>query len=318
MNIVRREVVKGKGDSFKDIILRHKPEILRTRKESLSVEELLSFASVEELIQVIIERKVSSLAYEGFGRILNWCVEKGIPLEVAAEDLPAVIEIIACRNIIAHNRGAVDERYLEAVPTTALKLGQIRTLSPDDVFTAADLLGKIVESSDTAAVTRVWTHDHTDDQNKGEPNWHEGRLATRHSEGRTRRFAGVCTVSVPARFAGLDRWASRCVRLQRRPRSAIYGRQHSNANVRVRSACVGPRPRFRSDSPWPANLRQLPVRWNWGSRRRRRKAQMIRYLRHGNSRPRVREVAQNAATSVAGAGNSPVLLDEGHAVIEMT
>jgi hypothetical protein len=138
-------------DIIRDI-LRRKPEILRTRKESLTVEELLRFTTVEELVQVIIERKVSSLAYEGFGRVRDWCTEKGIPLDVSAEDLPAVVEFIACRNIIAHNRGVVDERYLEAVPSSALAIGATRTLSADDIFRAATLLGKIVEASDVAAI----------------------------------------------------------------------------------------------------------------------------------------------------------------------
>lgn len=140
-------------DLIRDI-LRRKPDILRTRKESLTVEELLRFTTVEELVQVIIERKVSSLAYEGFGRVRDWCAEKGILLEVDPADFPAVIEFIACRNIIAHNRGVVDERYLEAVPTTTLTLGQIRLLSTDGVLTAAQLLSKIVENSDAANVAK--------------------------------------------------------------------------------------------------------------------------------------------------------------------
>lgn len=140
-------------DIIRDI-LRRKPEVLRTRKESLTVEELLRFATIEELVQTMIERKVSSLAYEGFGRVWDWCVDKGIPLEATPEDLPLVIEFVACRNIVAHNRGIVDARYLEAVPTTTFAIGEKRNLSVDDIFSAAELLGRIVQNSDAAAIEK--------------------------------------------------------------------------------------------------------------------------------------------------------------------
>jgi hypothetical protein len=135
-------------------VLRRKPEILRSKKESLTLEELLRFKTIEELVQTMIERKVTSLSYEGFERLREWCVDKGIPLVVTPDDLPKVIELIACRNIIAHNRGIVDGRYLEAVQKTEFKIGGARNLSVDDIESAIRMLGKVVQNLDVAAATK--------------------------------------------------------------------------------------------------------------------------------------------------------------------
>jgi len=135
-------------------VLRRKPEILRSRKEVLTVEKLLRFKTIDELVQTIVERKVTGLSYEGFERLREWCVEKGIPLVVTPDDLPIVIELIACRNIIAHNRGIVDERYLEAVHKTECTIGGARNLSVDDIESAIRVLSKVVENLDVAATVK--------------------------------------------------------------------------------------------------------------------------------------------------------------------
>ncbi|MDP4199206.1 MAG: hypothetical protein Q8922_05545 [Bacteroidota bacterium] len=135
-------------------ILRSTPSILRTRKETLTVDDLLQFSSIDELVQAIVERKVSSLSYEGFGSVRDWCNERGIPIEVEPEDLAAIVELIACRNIVAHNRCIVDERYLEAVPASQFRIGEKRSLTVDDIASAASLLGTVVQKSDAAAVAK--------------------------------------------------------------------------------------------------------------------------------------------------------------------
>ncbi len=43
---------------------------------------------------------------------------KGIPLLVPDGQLSAVVELIAVRNLIAHNRGVVDARFLKATGAT--------------------------------------------------------------------------------------------------------------------------------------------------------------------------------------------------------
>jgi hypothetical protein len=99
----------------------------------------------------VIERKVNSLSYEGFSALQKWCEEKGIQIKVPTARVLAVVEVIATRNIIAHNRGLVDERYIRAVRTSSFKIGNSRILDADDLFRAHALLNEVVFETDKAA-----------------------------------------------------------------------------------------------------------------------------------------------------------------------
>ena len=60
-------------------VLRRQPNILKTSDKSLSMDDVLRFERMEDLIADVIERRVSALSYQGFGSIQEWCQGKGIP-----------------------------------------------------------------------------------------------------------------------------------------------------------------------------------------------------------------------------------------------
>jgi len=127
-------------DNFR-AVLRRKPEILTNSQPSISVETLLSFSSKEEIVHYIIERRVNSLAYQGFKELQDWCTARGIPIVLpTGEQRREMPEIIATRNIIVHNRGLVDEKYLNASAGASFKLGECRRLEPRDFFDVSTLL----------------------------------------------------------------------------------------------------------------------------------------------------------------------------------
>jgi hypothetical protein len=134
--------------------LKKQPNALKSSKETLTLEYILSFGSTEELLQAVVEQKIQNLSYEGFGRLREWCGRKGIPLEIPKNSEPEIVELIACRNIIAHNRGLVDQRYREAVPSTKFELGHPRTLDADALFSAAYLLQQIVLKTDASIAAK--------------------------------------------------------------------------------------------------------------------------------------------------------------------
>jgi hypothetical protein len=129
-------------------VLQQKPEILSSRHQTVTLEHLLQFQTIDDLIQDIIENKVNSLSYKGFSDLHQWYEEKGIPLVVKREHEQAIIEMIATRNIIVHNRGRVDERYLRTVPTSTCKIGELRELEVDDLFNGLSILNNIVSATD--------------------------------------------------------------------------------------------------------------------------------------------------------------------------
>ncbi len=128
-------------------VLGKRPEILRSREPTVSLDYLLQFAKMEDLQQDLIDSKVNGLSYKGFDELERWYSKKGIPLEVGSERLE-VVELIATRNAIVHNRGRIDARYLKAVPKSAYKVGDMRKLEVEYLLNALSILNNVVSKSD--------------------------------------------------------------------------------------------------------------------------------------------------------------------------
>lgn len=135
-------------------VLHSRPAMLSTRQQTLTLEELLKYDRIEELVHDIIERRVNALTYEGFGELQSWCAERGLQIQVPPPHSDAVIELIATRNVIAHNRGLVDEKYLRTVPTPRFNLGEVRKLEVGDLLGALALLHRIVSETDLLAAEK--------------------------------------------------------------------------------------------------------------------------------------------------------------------
>jgi hypothetical protein len=136
------------------LVLRAKPEILSARKQEFTLGQILAFPTIDALVQDTIESKVTSLSYDGFGELEFWCNDRGIPLLVPQAKREVVVDLIATRNLIAHNRGIVDARYLKAVPGSPFREGQKRLVDANDFLGAAQLLHNIVVGTDAAVALK--------------------------------------------------------------------------------------------------------------------------------------------------------------------
>jgi hypothetical protein len=135
-------------------VLRKRPEILKNRKDLLSLERILEFPTIDDLVQSIVEKKVSSLSDDGFEKLEHWFASKGIPFVVRGTERPNLVEAIATRNVIVHNRGRIDQRYLDRVKDSKFKVGELRTIDVDDLFQTSRVLQKLVAESDRAIVQK--------------------------------------------------------------------------------------------------------------------------------------------------------------------
>jgi hypothetical protein len=135
-------------------VLKQRPQILSNRQQTLTIEYVLQFPTKEELITDLIETKVNSLSYKGFADLVTWFKERGIPLSVNEESMPKIVELIATRNIIVHNRGRVDSKYFRGNPSTIYPTGSIRTLDVDYFFEAIGLLNSLVAMTDPKIVKK--------------------------------------------------------------------------------------------------------------------------------------------------------------------
>lgn len=129
-------------------ILKKQPSILKTRDNSISVERLLNFSSMDEVIHDIIERKVAGLAYQGFGDLEEWCADRGITIVIRNDRKHEIVEIIATRNLIVHSRCLVDDRYVKSVRDSKLTVGQARNLEVNILFNALSLMNNVVRETD--------------------------------------------------------------------------------------------------------------------------------------------------------------------------
>jgi hypothetical protein len=135
-------------------VLRKQPAILKTRQQTLTLEEILAHPSIDDLVHSIIEARVNVLSYEGFDSILEWCNDRGIPVTVPTADHQPVIELLATRNLIAHNRCIVDERYLRLTKNTKWRVGEKRELDVDDYWECLKLLHGTVIATDAATAKK--------------------------------------------------------------------------------------------------------------------------------------------------------------------
>lgn len=132
-------------------VLRSKPTMLSTKLQTITLEDVLKHESIEGLVHDAIERRVNALSYDGFSDLQKWCEERGIQIKVTPSKRESIVELISTRNIIAHNRGHVDERYLRSVKNPMFSLGSCRKLAADDFFLGFTLLNEVVFKTDSAA-----------------------------------------------------------------------------------------------------------------------------------------------------------------------
>jgi len=133
-------------------ILTRRPELLRA-SETVSAREVLSHLSAEALIQSLAEKRVHSWVRDGVRNLTKkFQTHLKFDLFHSPDQLDKVIEAIAIRNAIAHNRGLVDERFLAKVSSGSWELGKQVALTDMYVFGAMRTLKCSVEEIDARAL----------------------------------------------------------------------------------------------------------------------------------------------------------------------
>ncbi|WP_147079035.1 hypothetical protein [Methylobacterium haplocladii] len=94
-----------------------KHEILRS-KETITFELALNCDSMEELRELIVDRKIDELAYLGFGKLSDWISERlGIDSPRRLPFYNHLVESVEIRNCIIHNGSRIGHKYLRTMPS---------------------------------------------------------------------------------------------------------------------------------------------------------------------------------------------------------
>jgi hypothetical protein len=104
-------------------VFRTRPETLRSG-ESVRVDEVLQFDTMEELIEFLAERRVNSLTYKSLADLSDYLGrELGFEMFASDEDRSRATALVELRNLIVHNGRVANARYLARVPGCQVTAG---------------------------------------------------------------------------------------------------------------------------------------------------------------------------------------------------
>lgn len=94
------------------LAIRENPEILKSQ-EQIKLEEILSFRSYNEILDYIIDKKLTELSYQGIDKIQEYISNRLGIKEFCTSEQKTILKItIESRNIISHNRGIINDIFL--------------------------------------------------------------------------------------------------------------------------------------------------------------------------------------------------------------
>ncbi len=127
MEVVLCRSVDGFDAYLTDIlraIFLAKPKTLRSA-EKVEVREVMTCGSIQEFARQLAVRKADELSASGLGAILNFLGGLGVRVPIDERIRRATTAAIAVRNVIVHNRGRADAKFLRLVNIENLRVGDL-------------------------------------------------------------------------------------------------------------------------------------------------------------------------------------------------
>lgn len=131
-------------------IFTQRPDTLKS-SDTVTLETVLSHDSMDDLIRAIAQRKVDSLSYQSFDKLVAYFTEYfGLAL-FPQRQAASVAEAVQTRNISVHNRCIINERYAKKTGAAGSLIGCRRDLSMEELATLVPLLANGVRRLDGEA-----------------------------------------------------------------------------------------------------------------------------------------------------------------------
>jgi hypothetical protein len=136
------------------LVFQQEPRILRSAAQ-MRVDEILAYDSMDDLVREITRRRVDDLARKGFFSILVFIKDTlGVEIKLPEKTLAGVTLAIAIRNIIVHNGGRVNERFVTLTNRSDVQLGLQYPFSPAEVMSWRADLEHVAEAIDISLVKK--------------------------------------------------------------------------------------------------------------------------------------------------------------------
>ena len=123
------------------VLFVHRQDLLKTDKKQISYAGAISMAESGTLIEFLAAKEVEAFTFRPFLDQMKW-LEQRLQYDILQSDkniLESLNEIVARRNLLVHANGVVNDRYVAAVGSTSLTIGERAGVSRD-YYTKADSL----------------------------------------------------------------------------------------------------------------------------------------------------------------------------------
>ena len=138
-------------DELLRVILSNEPGLLK-RSEPVPMEEILRHSTIEGFRESALEQKVRGWSFKSF-RDLCRAVKTDIDFQLVKnqDEATAIERLFEVRNLITHNAGLVDKRFLSRYPDPQLLLGEAYQLTPQKFADAVKLLAAVAADTEKRA-----------------------------------------------------------------------------------------------------------------------------------------------------------------------
>ncbi|HEY8724212.1 MAG TPA: hypothetical protein VIL92_10195 [Gaiellaceae bacterium] len=114
------------------LLFRSRPETLhagppgrQAETEAVSLDVILQHATMEDLLNTVVERRVENLAYKGMGELADYLGQRlGFDLFASDDQRHMAVLVVEVRNIITHNRAVVNDTFVRRVKESPWAVGQ--------------------------------------------------------------------------------------------------------------------------------------------------------------------------------------------------
>jgi hypothetical protein len=129
-----------------------KPETLRSN-DSITVQDVLQFKSMDDLIDYLADKKVHSLANKSMRDLVKFFDKRfGFKVIEETDYLDRIVLLIELRNLIVHNRAIINRVFKDRQPTFAGSIGDLIGLDTMETLYGVELLaGSVIDIEKRAA-----------------------------------------------------------------------------------------------------------------------------------------------------------------------
>ncbi|WP_155517303.1 hypothetical protein [Pseudomonas amygdali] len=134
--------------------LLHMPKMLKSKRQ-MSYEDILSESDMSSLVKKIVEKEISDLTYGSVEEFVDYLkVKLHLPIEFLPEEIVQLSRCKGLRNLLVHNQGVVDARFLKERLDTQYAMGDAIVIGLQDWDSAHQLFGRVIKALENSVIRK--------------------------------------------------------------------------------------------------------------------------------------------------------------------